>query len=237
MTLSLGEALSGPILRACTLPRVLAATYFFFAAAVVLWIGLNTTPPFSRARRIRPFVSRRCAVLRPDPWRTRARSKDRRRGRLCTLDLSVALSRTAGRAVPMPTDASSAARQMAWSGMSAFKAYPNTGQYGPMLYLPKQSASPSGVGSVSPCSTLTTSRASSAGVATLGIAALAIASAAGMPSSSSCCCRPPCSCFLRRRCRRMGCLSQCRPSSRYRPQDRHRPSHPSETGLCGRARC
>lgn len=53
------------------------------------------------------------------------------------LELLHVLGPTAGDGAPMPADAARKTEQLSWADTSSFTGFPNSGQYGPALYLPQ----------------------------------------------------------------------------------------------------
>jgi hypothetical protein len=117
-------------------PRKIAALYFVLATAATM-VMTAILPPFAAPDEYTQFFratslagGQIVPALGPDHLIGGAIDP-------AALKLFQILGPDAGQAAPTPTDKIAAIRALRWEGSGVFMAFPNTGQYGPALYLPQ----------------------------------------------------------------------------------------------------
>ena len=118
------------------MPRRIAIGYFCLASLAVLAMDL-IVPPLSAPDEFNHLfraatISSRQILARPGPDRLIGGDIDSG-----LVGLFGILGRVAVSAAPTPPDTASDARRLTWTGTPIFVEIPNTGQYGPALYLPQ----------------------------------------------------------------------------------------------------
>jgi len=117
-------------------PRKIAILYFVLATMATL-IMTAILPPFAAPDEFAQFF--RAASLSGGQI-VPALGPDRFIGGAvdpAALKAFQILGSDAGEAAPTPTDKIAAIRDLRWEGAGVFMAFPNTGQYGPALYVPQ----------------------------------------------------------------------------------------------------